>query len=123
MKDATRELDALAPRIPTVTIKVSGVSGVSDVSGVSVTLDGAPVPAAALGAKRPVDPGKHLIRAVAGPLASNQPDAQGGEARDPHARAQARCGRRAARGDADRHASTGRHPARHVASAGRGQAR
>ncbi len=72
VKDATRELDALAPRIPTVTIKVSGVSGVSDVSGVSVTLDGAPVPAAALGAKRPVDPGKHLIRAVAPGLSPSE---------------------------------------------------
>jgi hypothetical protein len=59
LEDAKREADALAARIPTVTISVNGASNPR------VTLDGAPVSSAALGAKRPVDPGKHTIRAEA----------------------------------------------------------
>lgn len=59
VKDAGRELDALVPRIPTVTIQVSGASNAV------VTLDGATVPGAALGVKRPTDPGKHVLRATA----------------------------------------------------------
>jgi hypothetical protein len=57
---ARDELDALTPRIPSVTIDVKGT-----VSAV-VTLDAAPLPAAALGVKRAVDPGKHVVRAQAG---------------------------------------------------------
>jgi hypothetical protein len=49
----------LAPRIPSLTITVSGAPDAK------VTIDGAPVPAAAMGVRRPVDPGKHAIRAEA----------------------------------------------------------
>ncbi|MEO7330406.1 MAG: hypothetical protein ABI193_17655 [Minicystis sp.] len=59
LADAVKELDALTRRIPTVTINVTGSKDAS------VTLDGAPVPGAALGVKRLVDPGKHIIRATA----------------------------------------------------------
>ena len=47
VSDAKKELEALAPRIPMLTIQVKGAS--SPV----VTIDGAAVPSAALGAKRP----------------------------------------------------------------------
>lgn len=57
VEDARRELDALTPRVPSVVITVKG----SDAP--RVTLDGVDVPSAALGVKRPVDPGKHVVRA------------------------------------------------------------
>ncbi|WP_437767446.1 hypothetical protein WMF27_19100 [Sorangium sp. So ce281] len=56
---AQRELDALAPRIPQVLISVSGPDTTA------VTIDDAPVPRAALGVRRPVDPGDHVVRASA----------------------------------------------------------
>ncbi|XXX82163.1 PEGA domain-containing protein [Sorangium sp. So ce134] len=56
---AQRELDALAPRIPQVLISLRGPETAA------VTIDGEPVPRAALGVKRPVDPGDHAIRAEA----------------------------------------------------------
>jgi hypothetical protein len=59
LEQARKEIDDLSPRIPYVTIQVKGSSAPA------VTIDGADVPAAALGVKRPVDPGKHLIRATA----------------------------------------------------------
>jgi hypothetical protein len=58
LKDAQKELDDLEPRVPSVIINVKGPVK-------SVTLDGAVVPAAALGVKRPADPGTHVIRAEA----------------------------------------------------------
>ena len=58
LTDAQRELDELEPRVPGVIINVKGAAK-------SVTLDGVLVPAAALGVRRPVDPGKHAIRAEA----------------------------------------------------------
>jgi hypothetical protein len=57
--DAKRELDTLKPRIPGVIISVSGASSAR------VSLDGAPVPSAWLGMSRPVDPGRHVVRADA----------------------------------------------------------
>ncbi len=57
--DAQRELDALAPRIPQVLISVSGPDTAA------VTIDGERVPRAALGVRRPVDPGSHTVRAEA----------------------------------------------------------
>ncbi|WP_437581261.1 hypothetical protein [Sorangium sp. So ce887] len=57
--DAQRELDALAPRIPQVLISVIGPDTAA------VTIDGEPVPRAALGVRRPVDPGGHTVRAEA----------------------------------------------------------
>ncbi|WP_437820679.1 hypothetical protein [Sorangium sp. So ce1078] len=56
---AQRELDALAPRIPQVLISVRGPDTAA------VTIDGEPVPRAAVGVRRPVDPGGHTIRAEA----------------------------------------------------------
>jgi hypothetical protein len=63
IEDARRELEALAPRIPQVLITVQGADAPE------VTIDGAPVPSAALGVKRPVDPGTRVVRATAPGLA------------------------------------------------------
>jgi hypothetical protein len=60
--DARTELDALKPRIPSVTIAVAGAPNAS----VRVTMDGKQVPNALLGVKAPVDPGKHVIEARVG---------------------------------------------------------
>ena len=57
--DARKELDALAPRIPSLLITVTGPDAAQ------VTVDGAPVARADLGKKLPVDPGMHDIRATA----------------------------------------------------------
>jgi hypothetical protein len=51
----------LLPRIPALVIEVAG--GAVDVA---VTLDGRPVPAALLGARRLVDPGSHRVAATRG---------------------------------------------------------
>jgi hypothetical protein len=59
IEDAGRELAALTPRVPGVVINLKGPEGAR------VTLDDAEVPSAALGVKRPADPGKHVVRAVA----------------------------------------------------------
>lgn len=61
LEDATREVATLAARVPQVTITVQGPESAT------VTIDGATVPGAALGAKRalPLDPGAHVIRAEA----------------------------------------------------------
>ena len=59
LEDAKKELEALAPRVPSVTIVVKGPDAPQ------VTLDDQPVPVAALGARRPVDPGTRVIRASA----------------------------------------------------------
>jgi hypothetical protein len=56
---ARKEVEALAPRVPQVVITVKGTSAAR------VTLDDAVIPTAALGVKRPADPGAHLIRAGA----------------------------------------------------------
>lgn len=66
VRDAQKELDALTARIPSVVITVTG----SDAP--RVTLDGVEVRTAALGAKRPVDPGKHVIVASAAGLATSE---------------------------------------------------
>lgn len=58
--DAAVERDKLLPTIPQVKIEVSGPAG----AGVKVLLDGRELPRAMLGEKLPVDPGKHVVRAV-----------------------------------------------------------
>ena len=58
MKDAQSDLDALTPRIPTIAIKVKGGTAST------LTLDGAALDPSAIGAKTPVDPGKHHIHAA-----------------------------------------------------------
>jgi hypothetical protein len=59
VRDAKKELAALSPRIPSVVINVKG----SDAP--QVTLDGIEVRTAALGVKRPTDPGEHVVKASA----------------------------------------------------------
>ncbi len=59
IEDAGRELAALSRRVPGVIINLKGPEGAR------VTLDGAEVPAAAFGVKRPADPGTHVVRAGA----------------------------------------------------------
>jgi hypothetical protein len=66
IEDGKRDLSALERRIPYVTIHVQGAPSPR------ITLDGADVPAAALGVRRPVDPGKHVIRATAAGLAPSE---------------------------------------------------
>jgi len=56
---ATKEVQVLAPRIPWVTINVTGSSSPQ------VMLDSTPVPAASLGVRRAVNPGDHTIKAFA----------------------------------------------------------
>jgi hypothetical protein len=64
--DAQRELAALTPRVPAVIINVKGPTEPR------VTLDGVDVPNAALGVKRPVDPGQHVIKVTAAGFAPSE---------------------------------------------------
>jgi hypothetical protein len=57
--DAKRELAALTPRLASVTIRVDGAASPE------VTIDDVRVPVAALGVKRPCDPGSHSVKATA----------------------------------------------------------
>jgi len=59
LEDAKKEIDGVVPRIARVTITVAGCDNPS------VTLDGAPLPSAVLGIKKPVDPGTHEVKASA----------------------------------------------------------
>jgi hypothetical protein len=59
LDEARTELDALIPRVPYVTIRLEGHVAAR------ITIDGIEVPLAALGVKRPVDPGKHVVRVEA----------------------------------------------------------
>jgi len=61
--DAERELGELQPRIPKLVIAVTGpAAGRPDLQ---VELDGKPLQAAVLGVSMPIDPGQHVLRAVA----------------------------------------------------------
>jgi hypothetical protein len=57
--DASKELEAIEPRIPYVSVVVQG----GGPKPVSVTMDGVQVPPALLGVPRPVDPGEHRFEA------------------------------------------------------------
>src|SRR6266542_453027 len=57
--DANKEVEAIAARLAWVTIDVSPAADVE------ASLDGMPVPRAALGYKRPVNPGTHRLRVSA----------------------------------------------------------
>ena len=57
--DAKAEIGSITPRLPWVTITVNGPAHPK------VTIDGAPIGEASLGVKRPADPGRHEIRAIA----------------------------------------------------------
>ncbi len=54
---AKAEVGAIAPRLPWITITVTGPSEPV------VTIDGTPIAVASLGVRRPADPGEHEIRA------------------------------------------------------------
>jgi hypothetical protein len=59
LEDAKAEIAPLTPRLPWMTISVSGPAHPR------VTIDGAPIAEASLGVKRAADPGRHEIRAMA----------------------------------------------------------
>jgi hypothetical protein len=59
LEDAKHEIDAVSPHIAHATISVGGCENLS------VTLDGAALPSVVLGAKKPVDPGTHEVKASA----------------------------------------------------------
>jgi hypothetical protein len=59
LNDAAVELSALKPRLAWVTITVSGSNEAR------VTIDGAPVPPAAIGVRRAINPGERSLRVVA----------------------------------------------------------
>jgi len=58
--DANRQLSTLDAQLPYVTLLVKG----TDTQGVTVTMDGAPVPSALVGVSHPVNPGPHKFRAT-----------------------------------------------------------
>jgi hypothetical protein len=57
--DARREIEPLTPKIASVTIRVTGCDKPK------VTVDDQPISSAALGVKKPVDPGPHVVKATA----------------------------------------------------------
>jgi hypothetical protein len=59
--DADKELEALEPRVPYVSVVVQGAGP----NPVTVTMDGVQVPPALVGVPRPVDPGDHKFVATA----------------------------------------------------------
>lgn len=59
LADAKAEIGPLAKRLASMTITVSGPAHPK------LTINGVPIPAAALGVKRPADPGQHELRAMA----------------------------------------------------------
>lgn len=59
VEDARKEVDEVSARIAQVVVTVSGADNPT------VTLDDQPFPNAALGVKRPVDPGDHVVKATA----------------------------------------------------------
>jgi hypothetical protein len=62
LKEARSELDALQPRIPSLTVHLSNARP----EEVSVTVDNAQLPSALLDESRPTDPGSHFVVAVRG---------------------------------------------------------
>jgi hypothetical protein len=61
LQDAQKELAAFEPRVPAAVIELKGAGAAT----AKVSIDGTPVPAAAIGVNRPVDPGKRTLRAEA----------------------------------------------------------
>jgi hypothetical protein len=59
VEDANKEVGAISPRIPWVTITVLGPSNPE------VVIDSTPVPAASLGVKRAINPGSHKVKVTA----------------------------------------------------------
>jgi len=67
-EEAEETLAEIEPRIPQLTIQVEGADGRT----FEVTVDGSPIKAALVGIPGPVDPGKHLVRATAGKVQTEQ---------------------------------------------------
>jgi tetratricopeptide (TPR) repeat protein len=61
-KDAAAELEALTPRLPTITVSVEGANS----PDVKLSLDGVVIPSALAGEERPVNPGEHRVLGVLG---------------------------------------------------------
>jgi hypothetical protein len=59
-REASQELEALSPRIPSLTIQLDGAHA----SEVAVTLDGALLVSTMLGVRRPTNPGTHRVVAT-----------------------------------------------------------
>lgn len=59
---ARAELEALLPRIPTLTVTLAN----ADLSEVQLTLDGKPMPAALVGIAQKLDPGEHVVLGTIG---------------------------------------------------------
>jgi hypothetical protein len=59
LEDASKEVGGIAGRLAWVTISVTPSSGAA------LVLDGTAIPTAAVGARRPVNPGQHRVRAMA----------------------------------------------------------
>lgn len=74
LKEARSELDALLPRIPSLTVQLINARP----DDVSVTLDDTQLPSALLGVARPTDPGAHFLVATRG-SERQQVDVQLGE--------------------------------------------
>jgi hypothetical protein len=55
--DAQQELDALAPRVPSIVVVVQGAKP----DEVSVSIDGTPLASALIGESRPANPGPHAV--------------------------------------------------------------
>lgn len=62
LKEVRAELDALQPRIPSLTVHLSNARP----EEVSVTVDSAQLPSALLDESRPTDPGSHIVVATRG---------------------------------------------------------
>lgn len=60
VKVLTTKLEALRPKVPTITLVVADPP-----AGLRVTIDGEEVATAALGTKLPIDPGEHTLNAAA----------------------------------------------------------
>lgn len=58
LADAKAEIAGIPPRLPWLTVTVTGPGTPK------VTIDGKPIPVASLGVKRPIDPGRHEVRAL-----------------------------------------------------------
>jgi len=67
--DAGKAYEALQPRIPQLTIELTGVP---EGTTAEVTVDDAPLPPALLGVPRPTDPGDHVVAASIGETKRSQ---------------------------------------------------
>jgi hypothetical protein len=64
LDDATRDVEVIAARLPWVTFRIEGSNNAA------ATLDDAPLPPAAIGVMRAINPGTHIFRASAPGLTS-----------------------------------------------------